>query len=165
MLSVIRIVLVALLSLAACICDIKSYKIPNRIVVIGLLAAVLLAITDICLGQGNIEVWYCFAGIFFGLFVVYCIGGIGAGDVKLLSVIGLLLGRYAVYITLGSFFAALPLGMAEVLLKKAKRKRVTYGSFCIEGHVMHYSVAILLSECMVLCMCIARQNGMAFFVG
>lgn len=84
--------------------DWQSRRIPNPLILAGLTAAVLLAFAE-CIVQGS---WRALinrlpAGVLFMLlhwFLYYC-GQMGAGDVKLALVIGLLLGwqQWTVYLS------------------------------------------------------------------
>lgn len=120
--------LVTLLTVAA-MCDLFYAKIPNRVILWGQLLAYMY-----CLIFGEIdEIGKCFAGMCLPLLagvVIYAFGVLGAGDIKLISIIGAFLGVRSV---LGSIGYALVIGAVEggiklIVVKRRRRypsKRVT----------------------------------------
>ena len=75
-----------LLLIAAVIMDFSCMKISNRLILAGLLLSILSRIP-----YGAVQVVRALPNIFFPvvcLFIFYLLGAIGAGDIKLLSVIG-----------------------------------------------------------------------------
>lgn len=97
-------VLFALLSLA-CWFDWRFRRIPNLLVAIFLCAALAMS----ALGLGTVSLGQSFLGALIGLLLLlpfYAVRAMGAGDVKLMSAIGALLGAPAV------FWAVIYTGMA-----------------------------------------------------
>lgn len=83
-----------LLLMVATIHDVKERRIPNKLVLLGLSIGILLNMTMTDRG-----VLFSFMGMLVGLILLvipYSMGGIGAGDVKLLASIGSILGPIAV---------------------------------------------------------------------
>jgi len=83
-------VLVISLSVA-CVYDLRFRRIPNVLVGLMLFLAILLAL----LGAGEVSLSQCLLGALVGLVVLlplYVIRALGAGDVKLMSAIGAVLG-------------------------------------------------------------------------
>jgi len=71
--------------------DFRSHRIPNRVVLVGLLAAVALN-SILAAGIGG---WSSLAGLGLGLALMlpfYVVRALGAGDVKLIAVVGAFLG-------------------------------------------------------------------------
>lgn len=106
--------------LAVCvITDLKSRKIYNKVIFPGLLIAFA---SHLLLGgfQDLLSSLIGFVVGFVVLFIPYLMGGIGAGDVKLLALIGALMGSSFVLYT--SIYMALAGGfIALVLLVKEKK--------------------------------------------
>ena len=108
---------------AAAVADARTRRIPNRLTLAGILLGLLLAIT----GGGPAAFASALAGsgaAFAAFFVLYALGGMGAGDVKLVAAAGAFLGvplRTYVLGTLvgiipGSFvFASVGAGLGSVL--------------------------------------------------
>lgn len=100
------------------ISDLQNYKIRNSVIVIGWVA-------DICLNFisnglfGTLNTVFCIVSTIIIGFPLFMIGGIGAGDIKLLSVIG---GAYGL-IFLGKMVFLLLLIAGLVSLVKLIKKR------------------------------------------
>lgn len=85
-------ILMTLLGVAACF-DIKSRRIPNWLVVTGLVSSLG---THIFLGNGGFSAWALGLLVGFGLFLpLYVVRAMGAGDVKLMGMVGAFLGPAA----------------------------------------------------------------------
>src|SRR5262245_22884844 len=99
----IRIVAVLIVAVAAAVCDVRSRRIPN-VLTFGAAATALifgLATTGLS-GLGlSAAGWLVGAALFFPFFVL---GGMGAGDVKLLAALGAWIGP-AVVVWLAIFTA------------------------------------------------------------
>lgn len=94
--SVITVTLLVLVT-ACSVTDIKSRRIPN------LFLATALSLAFICHGfdSGISGLFGSFVGLLIGmalLMPIYMVGGTGAGDVKLLGVVGALLGSHGVLV-------------------------------------------------------------------
>ena len=88
-----------ILLVIAVIFDLKERRIPNWLI----LSGVVMAFTYQGYIEGYSGLWSCFQGLAIGmalLFIPFAMGGIGAGDVKLLGMIGALKGSTFV---IGSF--------------------------------------------------------------
>lgn len=92
------------LILASGFCDLKERKIPNKITFTGILIGVLFNFIT----GGVSGLLQSVFGLFFGLlifFLPFAMGGMGAGDVKLMGAIGALMGwRFTVMTALYSAF-------------------------------------------------------------
>lgn len=94
-------------------------------------------------------------GVFVVLYGIYMIGGIGAGDVKLLTVIGFLVGKKVAWIAATAFLAAAGLGAVGLLFQKLEQRKVTVLEvYKVNLHIMHFSIAIFIGELIVMCVCI-----------
>ncbi|SHO53869.1 A24 family peptidase [Anaerocolumna xylanovorans] len=112
------------LLLAAVREDFKSYKIPNYLIALGLMASLVLYIAGH--GWGSILSW--FSGIFFPfalLFPLFFIRAVGAGDIKLFSVIGGFYGAaFGIQTIILSFLAAAIFSVILIIRKKQFQKRI-----------------------------------------
>lgn len=82
---------VSIVSLLACVTDLKSFRIPNYIT--APLAASGIVFHGVFYGSAGLQ--NSIFGLLFGFFslmLLYLIGGMGAGDVKLLAAVGAWLG-------------------------------------------------------------------------
>jgi prepilin peptidase CpaA len=93
---------VALATLAASVTDLWKFKVYNVLTLPTLLLGVV--VSTILGGWGGLGSSLLGAGLGFGLLVVFfAVGGVGAGDVKLLAAVGAWLGPYLTYqVFLGS---------------------------------------------------------------
>lgn len=100
--------LITLLTVAA-MCDLVYAKIPNKIIIFGLVLALIS-----CVGiKGIEEIGKYFAGMcisFLTGMVVYAFGILGAGDIKLICIVGAFLGVRGV---LGSIIIAFLVSIVE----------------------------------------------------
>jgi leader peptidase (prepilin peptidase)/N-methyltransferase len=122
--------LIAVFGYIATVLDIKTKKIPNKLVLIMLAAWAITLIPLIFLETSQAIILlidsalgFCLGG---GLFLlVYAVSrkGVGGGDVKFMAATGLYIGLYGIIpaIFYGSILAAIT-GLALLLLKKIKRK-------------------------------------------
>ena len=76
----------------AVIDDYRRFKVSNRIIIAGMVIGVVINMGSLMYG-GDVR-GYIYGGMagFAIMYMVYIFGGVGAGDVKLLAVCGLLIG-------------------------------------------------------------------------
>jgi prepilin peptidase CpaA len=75
--------------------DLKSRRIPNALVAMGL----CLALASVPMGWGSVSLSQCLLGALTGLVLflpLYLFGAVGAGDAKLMAAVGAFVGPYAV---------------------------------------------------------------------
>jgi prepilin peptidase CpaA len=117
-------ILLILILLICLVTDLKSRKIYNKVIFPSIIAAFLLHF----ISNGIIGVWFSILGLLVGfsiLLIPYFMGGMGAGDVKLLALIGALKGMTFVIMT--SIYMALLgglLGVIVLLFRKGAFKRM-----------------------------------------
>lgn len=94
--DLLPLIAVALATLAASVTDLWKFKIYN---VLTLPMLIIGIIVSACLGGwGGLSSSLLGAGLGFGLLVIFfAAGGVGAGDVKLLTAVGAWLGPYLTY--------------------------------------------------------------------
>ena len=124
---------------AAAVIDARSRRIPNWLTLPLMLGGLLVSIA----GAGPITVGQAFLGLAvgFGLtFLLFILGALGAGDVKLMAGVGAWIGALAV---LKVFVAAAIIGMIIVLVQSAWRGRLSgllRRSALVTINVMHADV-------------------------
>lgn len=120
--------------------DIKYMLIPNKILLFFLPFFILMRILQ------PLVPWYDaliggFVGfIFLALIIIISKGGMGAGDMKLFGVLGLVLGTFKVLLTffLAAFFGAI-IGIILMSLKIIKRKEpIPFGPFIFLATLITY---------------------------
>jgi prepilin peptidase CpaA len=105
------------IALAAVICDVRTRRVPNLLTFGAALAALVFAfVTDGLTGLGwSLLSWTIGAALFFPMFAL---GGMGAGDVKLLAALAAWLGPAdAVYLAL---FASMAGGVLALVVALAR---------------------------------------------
>lgn len=124
-------ILLGLLALAAW-CDVGSYRIPNKLILIGILSGLLLrALVD---GWG--EMLPGIQGLLVGIAVLlpmYFLRAMGAGDVKLMGMVGVFLGPGHV---LGAWLATLLVGGVLALLLARHYKKLSVMMFSIKEFML-----------------------------
>jgi prepilin peptidase CpaA len=126
------VVLLACLLASAVACDVRSRRIPNTLVLLGMLAGLLLQAT-VTPGAGlfsepfgALGLLQAGAGMVLGLLLLlpmYALGALGAGDVKLLAMIGTFLGPLDILgAGLASVLAGGVLALAVSLFQGSLRK-------------------------------------------
>ncbi|MBS3900508.1 MAG: prepilin peptidase [Dethiobacter sp.] len=114
------------LFLAVClVTDLAERKIYNVVVITGLAAALVLNLLELGLKSGLLQT---FSGFFTGillLFIPFVLGGIGAGDVKMLGTVGAFLGSsLVVQVMLASAVAGGAYALIVMLNNKCLLRRL-----------------------------------------
>ena len=107
------------LLVCACICDTKFFKVPNGLIVLGYLLGIHMNLTK----YGAVGLMHFLAGAAWPIAITYLlfvIGGLGAGDIKLFSVIGSMVGTIPemTYLMCASVILAAVAVLARSLFKK-----------------------------------------------
>ena len=118
--------------------DWRTFRIPNRLIGFGYLAAFFI---QMLLSEGTVKerllrlaIGALCPMILLGL--IWMAGGIGAGDVKLLSVLGLVLGAEEIIICIViSFIVGAIIG---IIAKIAKRDKIHFSVAILVGIVIHF---------------------------
>ena len=85
----------------AAIEDLRSYRIPNRLIVAGIITGCVFLLINVLAGNSvNRYLFGALAG-FGGMMFLHIIGAVGAGDVKLFLVLGMLLGTEYIVMLMG----------------------------------------------------------------
>ncbi len=129
--------------------DVKAFRIPNHLIITGLIVGTgILVIRGLAGEDIRDYILGTLAGLA-GMMLLYIIRAVGAGDVKLFAVIGMLTGlEFVVQLIVVSLIAGLLTGIVELCFKKTSLVRV--GSTGIQGHGFHYAVAVLIGYVVVL---------------
>lgn len=162
----VRYGVLAVIILIAIADDYRRYKISNRIIISGLVLSVLMCVIEMYMvfmvGDGHTDIMYgehksCkdigimyASGMLLGLaggYILYCLRGIGAGDVKLFAVAGMFIGGSDIGYLIGvSLAAGIVTGVAENI---RKRELVAVTGKCM--HRFHFTYAILAGVCIMVC--------------
>lgn len=149
----LRTVLVALAHLALVgigvwliVVDARTHRLPNRIVLPTLAGLLMLVLLDAVVAGGTLSLVRALLGAlilggFYAVLRLVSPAGMGGGDVKLATVIGLLLGWHgwqelavgaASAFVLGAFYAL----MLIVLRRADGKTRIAFGPWMIAGAVV-----------------------------
>ncbi len=119
MINLCRRAVFILLVLIAVLFDFRTDKIPNRLILAGILTALPLRLTLAAITENRYDIGQLFIGtflLFLCLWTVYQMGGLGAGDCKLLLMTGIFLPvKSTIFITIGAFFIAAAAGVIKLL--------------------------------------------------
>ena len=143
--DIISVIIALVLVIVAAVHDLREFRIPNRLIVAGIVVGVSVIVIRAFTGEyiGN-YILGTLAGLA-GMTFLYIIRAVGAGDVKLLAVIGMLTGLEFV---LQLMVVSLITGIVELFLKKTRE--VSMGSSGIKAHGFHYAVGVLTGYVVVL---------------
>ena len=133
-----RLTLCALLA-AACVSDMKTDRIPNRLCLAGCLSGLCLN----AIFSGGSGVLFSFAGLLIPvvtLFLLFHFRVIGAGDIKLLSavgsVVGLQVGRVIVFSFAVCACFAVPVVIVNLIRKRYRFTRVHFSLYVALGSAL-----------------------------
>lgn len=128
--------------------DVKAFRIPNRLIIAGYIAGVIMIVIR---GFSGEYIGNYITGTLVGLsemLIFYIIKAVGAGDVKLFAVLGLLLGKTLItQLLIVSLVTGGITGVVELCIKKTGR--VELGMSHVQMHGFHYAVAILMAYVVV----------------
>lgn len=126
--------LIVILVLGAFIIDVKTCRIPNQLVIGGVVAGILYHLWS----NGLTGIIQAGTGMLIGfgiVFILYLVGGMGAGDVKLFAAIGALGGsQYVVACIIYSILCGGVIGLFILLYRQEfilRLKNILYYIFCI----------------------------------
>lgn len=123
MLEWIQLGIAALLLIRAAYTDLKTGKIENRLIVLGLAAGFVCAYAEggtSRLLTGIKMMCIVIAALFF----LFAIKGLGAGDIKLLAMLALFFPEDAVSIIAASFFAGAAIAGGRMLIRAWRREKI-----------------------------------------
>lgn len=124
--------------------DVKAFRIPNRLIIAGYIVGVIMIVIR---GFSGEYIGNYITGTLVGLsemLIFYIIKAVGAGDVKLFAVLGLLLGKTLItQLLIVSLVTGGITGVVELCIKKTGR--VELGMSHVQMHGFHYAVAILMA--------------------
>lgn len=146
--------------IVAVIQDLQSMKISNRLILTGLVLALMFGI----LSGRTSQILYILMNIFFPvimLYLLYLAGVLGAGDIKLFSVIGGFTDFHTLKrCMLAAFAAAAVISAGKLVHDRSLKSSLTRAFLYVRGltegnlysyrrvreedHLMHFSVAILI---------------------
>ena len=131
--DIISVIIALVLVIVAAVHDLREFRIPNRLIVAGIVVGVSVIVIRAFTGEyiGN-YILGTLAGLA-GMTFLYIIRAVGAGDVKLLAV---------------SLITGIFTGIVELFLKKTRE--VSMGSSGIKAHGFHYAVGVLTGYVVVL---------------
>lgn len=132
----------------AVVTDFREMRISNRLIASGLILGLALRI----MGEGSAGIVHFLVNISIPvilLFLLFQLRALGAGDIKLFSVIaGFLSIRQTLYVMVASFVAGGGIGVIKMLYLK-----VVTGRFGNKRTLIHFSTAILIGYLFVVWGC------------
>ena len=129
--------------------DVKAFRIPNRLIIAGYIAGVIMLVIR---GFSGEHIGNYITGTLVGLsemLIFYIIKAVGAGDVKLFAVLGLLLGKVIITRLIAvSLISGAVIGIVELCIRKTRL--VELGGYKVKVHGFHYAIATLAAYVVVL---------------
>ncbi|HOJ09366.1 MAG TPA: prepilin peptidase [Clostridiales bacterium] len=117
---------VFILIFIALISDIKTYKIKNNLI----LVFIIIGIITNCILAGKIGLMNSLLGIIIPvaiLFSLFAASMLGAGDIKVFSAIGSIMGiRFAIHTIIYSFLWGGVISLAIIVIRKNRKQRLKY---------------------------------------
>lgn len=134
--------------------DLRFYKIPNLCILAGMAAGLFMTCVSYSAGR-VFEACAAMAVIFMAFYPFYLMGGLGAGDIKLLMMTGCFLRRERlIQYLLITFAAAAVISGIKMLLWKESRRRLFYlGGYlkkaALTGSMDNYIVDTKNKRCVI----------------
>lgn len=116
--------------------DLRRGKIENKVVLPAMLIGLII---DYVAGGWNAV----FAGVKMGLlitallYILFIVGGLGAGDIKLLAVIGVLFPDEIISVTVLAFILAGIWSVGMIIIRMIRREKMM-----LKGETIHFSIPI-----------------------
>ena len=147
--DIISVIIALVLVIVAAVHDLRAFRIPNRLIVTGIAMGMCIIVIRVIKGEHiGSYILGTLAGLA-GMMLLYIIRAVGAGDVKLFAVIGLLTGiEFVLQLMLVSVITGFFTGIVELCLKKTRE--VSMGGSRIKTHGFHYAVGVLIGYVVVL---------------
>lgn len=123
MLEWIQLGITALLLIRAVYTDLKTGKIENRLIGLGLAAGLVCVCAEGGASQllAGIKMMCIVIAV---LFFLFAIKGLGAGDIKLLGMVAFIFPENAVSIIAASFFSGVAIAGGRMLIRAWKREKI-----------------------------------------
>lgn len=145
-----RAVVLLVILCCAVVDDIRRFRISNKIIMPGVILACMIAVVDCAVnGNMNMIIDVCAGGGigFAAALAVYIMHGIGAGDVKLFMVCGMLTGYgYVCGMLVISLIAGVIIGVIEIIARCGKVVDVKGWNL----HATHFSIGIFIGNVFVM---------------
>lgn len=134
--------------------DLRSYKIPNLCILAGMLSGLIMTYVSYSFGRA-LEACIAMIFLFMAFYPFYLIGGLGAGDIKLLMMTACFIQeeRLIKYI-LVTFVLAAIISVAKILFFKESRERLFYlagylKKVAVTGSIDNYIIDKTNKRCVI----------------
>lgn len=148
MIEKLSLIMAFVIICVAALQDIRAFRISNRLIIMGVVSGIVMQVIRV-INNCSIEDYITGAGAGFLIMLgLYLFKAVGAGDVKLMCVLGLLLGRgLLINLLIMSGVSGIVVGGVEMCVGKAALVR--RGS-CAGLHGFHVAVAVMAGYVIVL---------------
>lgn len=134
--------------------DLRFYRIPNLCILVGVVSGLIMTCVSYSI-EGMLEACVAMAAIFMAFYPFYLMGGLGAGDVKLLMMMGCFIRReHLIQYLLITFVLAAGISVVKLLLFQESRQRLFYlekylKKIALTGSMENYIVDKSNKRCVV----------------
>ena len=146
-------ILIGVFCVAVCM-DLRSYKIPNLCILTGMLFGLIMTFVSYSV-VGMLGACIAMSVIFMAFYPFYLIGGLGAGDVKLLMMTACFIReeRLIKYLFV-TFALAAAISVTKMFLFRESRQRLVYlvrylKKTALTGNVDHYMIDRKNKKCVI----------------
>lgn len=159
---ILRLLIMSIITVAALFDDLRRYKISNKICAAAMLSGIILLLCDIAMGHSVVEYIAGAVSAFVIMLIAHMLMAVGAGDVKLMGAMGLILGfKFVNKVILLAFVCTAFLGTVLIMCGRCGVKNIAGKKF----HTIHFTSALAIAEFVMTAACLTEYAGKLYLGG